>query len=96
MSPATAVQAADHAAGAAPHAMPAWIYGHPQLTKLEIDRILKPSWQIACHTSSIPKAGDYVTLQIGPESVFVMRDREGTIRGFHNVCRHRGTRIFDG
>jgi phenylpropionate dioxygenase-like ring-hydroxylating dioxygenase large terminal subunit len=95
MSPATAAQTADRTHGPAPHAMPAWIYGHPQLTKLEIDRILKPSWQIACHVNSIPKAGDYVTLQIGPESVFVMRDREGSIRGFHNVCRHRGTRIFD-
>jgi phenylpropionate dioxygenase-like ring-hydroxylating dioxygenase large terminal subunit len=90
-----AAQIDERVNGAAPHAMPAWIYGHPQLTKLEIERILKPSWQIVCHTSSIPKAGDYVTLQIGPESVFVMRDREGTIRGFHNVCRHRGTRIFD-
>ena len=96
MSPATATQSVNHPQGAAPRAMPAWIYGHPQLTKLEIDRILKPSWQIACHTNSIPKSGDYVTLQIGPESVFVMRDREGQIRAFHNVCRHRGTRIFDG
>ena len=92
MSSVTALQTADAALGAAPRAMPAWIYDHPQLTKLEIDRILKPSWQIVCHVNSIPKPGDYVTLDLGPESVVALRDREGTIRGFHNVCRHRGAR----
>ena len=30
------------------------------------------------------------------ESVLVLRDRDGSIRGFHNVCRHRGARLLDG
>ena len=83
----------DHAA---PRALPAWVYSHPQLTRLERERILLPSWQIVCHVNSIPKAGDYQTLDLGPESVLVLRDREGSIRAFHNVCRHRGARLLDG
>ncbi len=79
-----------------PHALPAWVYGHPEMTRLEIERVLLPSWQIVTHVSALRKPGDYATLDIGPESVFVIRDREGSIRGFHNVCRHRGARLVDG
>ncbi len=66
------------------------------MTRLEIERILLPSWQIVTHVSALKKSGDFATLDIGPESVFVIRDRDGTIRGFHNVCRHRGARLVDG
>jgi phenylpropionate dioxygenase-like ring-hydroxylating dioxygenase large terminal subunit len=55
-----------------------------------------PSWQIVCHVNSIPKGGDYETLDVGPDSVLVLRDRDGSIRAFHNVCRHRGARLLDG
>jgi phenylpropionate dioxygenase-like ring-hydroxylating dioxygenase large terminal subunit len=79
-----------------PHALPAWVYSHPDLARLEIDRVLKPSWQIVCHINSIPRSGDYETLDLGPESVLVLRDRDGSIRAFHNVCRHRGARLLDG
>jgi hypothetical protein len=78
------------------YALPAWVYNNSELTRLELQRVLMPSWQIVCHVNSIPKNGDYVTFDLGPESVLVMRDRDGTIRGFHNVCRHRGARLLDG
>ena len=78
------------------YALPAWVYNNADLTRLELQRVLLPSWQIVCHVNSIPQSGDYVTFDLGPESVLVLRDREGTIRGYHNVCRHRGARILDG
>ncbi|HEY2684793.1 MAG TPA: aromatic ring-hydroxylating dioxygenase subunit alpha [Steroidobacteraceae bacterium] len=78
------------------YALPAWVYNHAELTRLEIQRVLMPSWQIVCHVNSIPNSGDYVTFDLGPESVMVMKDREGMIRAHHNVCRHRGARILDG
>src|ERR1700728_248948 len=78
------------------HALPAWVYGHPELTRLEIERVLLPSWQIVCHVNSIPRTGDYETFDLRAESVFVLRDKDGTIKAFHNVCRHRGARILDG
>src|ERR1700723_4232342 len=86
----------DLAAGALPRALAAWVYNNGELTRLELERILLPSWQIVCHLNSIPKAGDYETFDLGPESVLVLRDRDGSIRGFHNVCRHRGARLLDG
>jgi phenylpropionate dioxygenase-like ring-hydroxylating dioxygenase large terminal subunit len=78
-----------------PHALPAWVYNHAEMTRLEHERILMPSWQIVCHVNSIPRSGDYETFDLGPESVFVLRDRDGSIRAFHNVCRHRGALLLD-
>ena len=34
-------------------AMPAWIYNHPEMTRLELERILLPSWQMLCHVSQL-------------------------------------------
>jgi len=76
--------------------LPAWVYNHPEMTRLEYERILKPSWQIACHLSQIPVAGDYVTFELGSDSVIVLRDRAGNIQALRNVCRHRGTRLLEG
>ncbi len=47
-------------------------------------------------STRFPKPATIETFDLGPESVLVLRDREATIRGFHNVCRHRGARILDG
>jgi phenylpropionate dioxygenase-like ring-hydroxylating dioxygenase large terminal subunit len=79
-----------------PRALPAWAYQHPEMTRLEIERILTPSWQIVCHVNAIPKPGDFVTFDLGSNGVVAVRDSEGKIRAFHNVCRHRGARILDG
>jgi phenylpropionate dioxygenase-like ring-hydroxylating dioxygenase large terminal subunit len=46
--------------------------------------------------NSIPRAGDYITLDVGPDSVIVVRDAQGQVRAFHNVCRHRGAHLLDG
>lgn len=78
-------------------ALPAWVYNHPEMTRLEYERILRPAWQIVCHVSALKKPGDYVTLELGGiDSVVALKDSQGEIRAFHNVCRHRGARILDG
>ena len=82
--------------GVTPHSLPAWVYNHPEMTRLEYERILKPSWQIACHISQIPESGDYVTFELGSDSVIVLREGGGGIRALRNVCRHRGTRLLEG
>lgn len=81
---------------AAPRSLPAWVYNHPEMARLELERILKPSWQVACHVSQIPRAGDYVTFELGNDSVIVLRDTSGAIRAHANTCRHRGTRLLEG
>jgi phenylpropionate dioxygenase-like ring-hydroxylating dioxygenase large terminal subunit len=79
-----------------PRALPAWAYSHPEMTRLEYARLLKPSWQIVCHINSIPAPGDFITLDMGTDSVVAVRNSQGEIQAFHNVCRHRGARILEG
>ena len=92
-SPAAALPAAPPML---PRALPAWVYGHAEMTRLETERILAPSWQIVCHVNAIPRPGDFVTFDLGTNGVVALRDSQGEIRAFHNVCRHRGARILEG
>ncbi|MGH8299099.1 MAG: aromatic ring-hydroxylating oxygenase subunit alpha [Steroidobacteraceae bacterium] len=79
-----------------PRALPAWAYDHPEMTRLELERILETSWQIVCHVNAIPKPGDFATFELGPNGIVALCDSNGGIRAFHNVCRHRGSRLLEG
>ena len=76
--------------------LPAWTYADPEFYALEMERVIRPSWQIVCHTSDVPHWGDYHTLEYLGESVVVVRGKDGALRAFTNVCRHRGARLLDG
>src|SRR6202165_5323096 len=92
----TAARPVEPLADPVPRALPAWVYSHPEMTRLEYERLLRPSWQIVCHVNSIPAPGDYVTLDLGADSVVAVRNSQGEIQAFHNVCRHRGARLLEG
>lgn len=76
--------------------LPAWTYHDAEFFELEKERVFAPSWQVACHVSDIPGAGDWHTLEYSGESVIVVRGKDAVVRAFTNVCRHRGSRIVDG
>ena len=51
-------------------------------------------WLLVDHESRIPKSGDYFVFEFGRgESVIFLRNQAGEIKGFHNVCRHRASRL---
>ncbi len=76
--------------------LPAWTYHNPEMLKLEISEIFLASWQIAGHVNDVPNNGDYLTFDLGSERAFVVRDDKGEVRAFHNLCRHRGSRVVTG
>ncbi|MFN5631856.1 MAG: aromatic ring-hydroxylating oxygenase subunit alpha, partial [Sphingomonadales bacterium] len=76
--------------------LPAWTYHDPEFAKLEIERIFRPGWQVVCHVSDVPDAGDWHSLDYVGESVIVVRGTDDIVRAFTNVCRHRGSRLVDG
>ena len=61
----------------------------------EQERIFRKYWLCAGHQSRIPAAGDYFLLNVFHESLIILRDRDGQVRAFYNVCRHLGTRICE-
>jgi len=76
--------------------LPGWVYYDPEYFRVEMARLIRPSWQIVCHASDIPGTGDWRTLEILGESIIVIRGDDGMARAFANVCRHRGSRLVDG
>ena len=76
--------------------LPGWIYSDPAFFEAEKAAVFRTSWQIVCHLSDIPQPGDFHTLDFLGESLVVVRGDDGVVRGFHNVCRHRASRVVDG
>ena len=76
--------------------LPAWTYSDPEFFAAEKERVFAPSWQVVCHVSDVPEAGDWRSIEIIGESVIVVRQKDGGLRAFANTCRHRGTRLLDG
>ncbi len=89
VSPATASTADDALS------LPAWTYRDADFFAEEVRTVFRPSWQVVCHVSDIPAAGDYHTLEFLDESLLVVRGDDGVVRGFHNVCRHRASRLVE-
>lgn len=53
------------------------------------------TWAFAGTVHDMPETGDYRTVQAGPYSIIVLRDAQGDLRAFHNICRHRGTELLE-
>ena len=75
--------------------LPGWTYTSEAFFELEKTELILKNWQLVCHISNIPKAGDYFTFEIFNERVFVIRGEDKNVRAFHNFCSHRGTKLID-
>jgi carnitine monooxygenase subunit len=73
--------------------LPGWSYSSPELLELEKELLFRSCWQLAGHECELPESGDYLTLDVAGERALVVRGRDGALRAFHNVCRHRGSRV---
>ena len=79
-----------------PAALSPRLYRDPEVIELEQRHIFARTWQLVGHVSQLPQPGGYITAQAGVEPVLVLRDDEGELRAFRNVCRHRGSRLLSG
>lgn len=73
--------------------LPGWCYFSEQMFRLECDTVFRTHWQYVCHVNEVSGPGDYMTLDIAGERGMVIRGHDGTLRAFHNLCRHRGSRV---
>jgi phenylpropionate dioxygenase-like ring-hydroxylating dioxygenase large terminal subunit len=83
----------DHRPG---HALARDFYTDPAIFESDMQRMLLRHWFCAGHVSSIPRTGDYLVVDLGPESVIIVRNSAGEVRALLNVCRHRGSRLCAG
>jgi Rieske 2Fe-2S family protein len=61
----------------------------------EQQRVFARSWALVASVEQLA-AGQYVTATVGGAPIVVWRDSDGTFRGFHNLCRHRGITLLSG
>src|SRR3954452_25567083 len=72
------------------------LYLEPEVVRLEQEAIFERTWQLAGHVSDLRETGSYLTTDVVDQPVLVVRDHDGEIRAFRNVCRHRGSRLLSG
>jgi phenylpropionate dioxygenase-like ring-hydroxylating dioxygenase large terminal subunit len=65
----------------------------PEIFAEEREKIFARQWVLVGHQSQLAEPGDYFVAVVAGENLIVVRDRRSVIRGFYNVCRHRGTRL---
>ena len=68
-------------------------YTSREFMEREWESLWTRTWQIGCLESEIPRSGDYVTHDLGRESLLFVRDDAGAVRGWYNICQHRGNRL---
>lgn len=68
-------------------------YVDPDFFQLEMELFFRRQWIFAAMTCEVPKAGDWVRIDLGPDSIIIVRGPDGALNGYHNTCRHRGARI---
>ncbi|MBT7612544.1 MAG: aromatic ring-hydroxylating dioxygenase subunit alpha [Rhodospirillaceae bacterium] len=77
-----------------PFSLPPHWYYDAEIYRRESDAVFQRSWRCAGHKSEFTNSGDFVTVNYCDESLLVVRSLDGVIRGFFNVCQHRGHRLM--
>jgi Rieske 2Fe-2S family protein len=73
--------------------LPSSWYYRDDIYALEKERIFCREWLCVAREEELPAAGDFRVLEVVGESILLVRNRQGTLRAFYNVCRHRGARL---
>ena len=78
------------------YTLPARYYWDPEVYAREMDAIFGHGWVCLGHGEALTDVGDYTTFVVGDQNVFVVRGKDGVLRGFHNVCSHRAHELLSG
>lgn len=75
--------------------LPARWYHDPAIYEAERWSVFAATWQFVGRLSDLPEPGDYLAVEIAGFRVFVLRDRGGALKSFHNFCPHRAAPLLD-
>lgn len=76
--------------------MPAEVYTSQEFLALEQRDIFRNEWLCVGRASSLARNGDYLTATIADQPIVVLRDTDGELRAFSNVCLHRMSVLLEG
>ena len=75
--------------------LPREYYVDADVYRADLDAVWRRFWLFAGHSCEAAEPGAYFLLDLGDDSLVVVRGEDGVLRALHNVCRHRGSRICD-
>jgi Rieske 2Fe-2S family protein len=75
--------------------LPPEAYFEPGWFAREQQQLFRRTWNYVGDAREVSKPGDYLTADIGAAPIAVVRDENGVMRAFHNICRHRGAKLLD-
>jgi len=78
------------------YTLPARMYWAPETLHEETSNIFHKSWIHVAHVSELATPGQYVTMEIANQRIFVIRTADGDLKAFFNVCQHRGHSLLRG
>lgn len=76
------------------HSLPGELYTRPDVFEADLDVMFYRHWIFIGLECDVPEPGDVSVVDIGKSSIAIIRDDDGTVRAFNNVCRHRGARLL--
>src|SRR5579862_5387482 len=71
-------------------------YTDPAWFHVDQQEIVAKSWQWVCHAEKVRAPGTFCTAQIGGHPIAIIRDEQGVLRAFYNVCQHRAHPVLVG
>ena len=75
------------------YSLPQPFYTDEDYFDIEMKQIFEKEWLFVGLTCEIPRKGNYITQQVGNNPIMIVRDQNGDVKAFHNVCRHRGSKL---
>jgi len=69
------------------------VYIDPEVFQLEMERLWSRTWIYVGHTSQVPNAGDFITVDVAAKPVILVRHSDGKVRVLMNRCAHKGTKV---
>ena len=75
--------------------LPNYCYTSGEWLQIERERVFARTWMLAGFQHDIPGRGDLQPATVAGVPLMLLRDRDGNVRCFHNVCRHRGAILVD-
>ena len=62
---------------------------------VDLNAIIRKTWQWVCHAEKLRDKGAYVTTEVAGSPILIVRDKKGQLRAFYNVCKHRAMRLYE-
>jgi choline monooxygenase len=70
-------------------------YASQDFFDVEQQRVFERAWVCVGMASEVAESGRLLVRSVGSRSIIVTRDQDGTLQGFLNSCRHRGTELAE-